>query len=99
MDIATKLAEAKNEVVVTLGEYRFTQSELEEAFNKVAPKDNWKMPVDATAEFSSVRERIALHVAVPFFTGSVPTLEFVTDNGEFSTYKVKAAGYYEAIGA
>lgn len=97
--IATELQAAQSEIVVTLGEYRFTREELSKAFDQVSPKDNWKNPVCAYAVFRSPRERIAMHAAVAFFTGSTATLEFVGTAGDTSAYKVTAPGYYRAVGA
>lgn len=98
-DIPKEIQTAQSEIVVTVGEYQFTREELETAFNQVAPKDQWKNPICAYAVFRSPRERIAMHAAVPFFTGSTPTLEFVGTAGDTSAYKVVADGYYKAVGA
>ena len=68
------------------------QSELLAAFNRVADKANWKMPVDAVID---QWWHAIIHDAVIHFTGSVPTFE-PTSNGQLH---VKAAGYYQTVGA
>lgn len=69
------------------------QSELSAAFNLVAPKDNWKMPVDALLERGYDEKLIC--DAVIHFTGSVPT--FI--KARSGRARVQAAGYYATIGA
>lgn len=104
--IAAELDAARAEVVDRIGDFTFTRGEITDAFNLVADKANWKNPINAVVEFRSARERIALHRAVEFFTGSRPTLTFMkfvpNDSGTGSDtvkYRVTAAGYYAAIGA
>jgi hypothetical protein len=69
----------------------YTQAELEAAFALVAPKPNWKMPIDAKLSKSTTVAEIAkIKFAIMFFTGSEAT---------FGYGSVKAPGYYAAVGA
>ena len=69
------------------------QSELKAAFDLVAPKPNWKMPIAAT--IYATTEKSLVSDAIIHFTGSVPT--FASQSGK--RYRVKAAGYYASVGA
>ena len=73
----------------------FTHPVLSTAFDSVANKDNWKLAIDHTfgRELSEF-ERRAIEAAVVFFTGSVATVAY--SGGKT---RVRAKGYYEAIGA
>lgn len=68
------------------------QSELSAAFDLVAPKANWKMPIDA--EVPAATDVTLISDAVIHFTGSKPELR-----SRGKTLFVKAAGYYATIGA
>ena len=68
------------------------QSELSAAFDLVAPKGNWKNPIDTELHGPVNVELIA--DAVIHFTGSVPVFRV-----RGKTTFVKAAGYYLTIGA
>lgn len=70
------------------------QSELTKAFDLVANKENWKLPVKAVLLTETSPDIMAIRDAVIHFTGSVPTFTF----GKTKVL-VKATGYYEAIGA
>ena len=72
-----------------------TRRDLDDAFKMVAPKDNWKNPIDATVEFASPDTAALITEAVIFFTGSTPKFEQVSK----FTWRVRAAGYYLTIGA
>lgn len=63
------------------------------AFGRVQNATNWKLPVDGTVKCSA-RALGFLLEAVVFFTGSVPTFERVAGG-----FRVRAAGYYAAVGA
>jgi hypothetical protein len=67
-------------------------------FDLVAPKDNWKNPINALVDpFDIVELGITkkdLADAVEFFTGSAATI--TRENGK---YRVKAVGYYATCGA
>lgn len=72
---------------------KWMQSQLAAAFDLVAPKPNWKMPINAKLHRIDCDETL-LSDAVIHFTGSVPT---ITRRGGWR--HVKAAGYYRTIGA
>jgi hypothetical protein len=83
--------ELRDLVVANVNDKPVTRGELSEAFKLVAPAGNWKMPIDKTV--AADLDRAMITEAVIFFTGSVPTFEPVL-NG----YRVRADGYYRAIG-
>jgi len=76
-------------------EIYFTHRELHAAFNRVQDATHWKNPIDATITETDSRKRTAIHVAVRFFTGSVPAAEVLGND----QYRFRAAGYYQTIGA
>jgi hypothetical protein len=67
---------------------------LSDVFDKVANKENWKMPIDATVALTDAEIAI-LTDAVIFYAGCVPS---VTKLGN-GRYRVQAEGYYNAVGA
>jgi len=73
----------------------YSEKELAAAFNKVAPKPNWKAAVAAVlpAE-TSPREIKKIVFAISFYTGSEATVRSYP-NG----HVVTAPGYYAAVGA
>ena len=78
----------------------FSKAQLNEAFNLVADKENWKNPIDAYIAPDNLVTGLTMDVlkkmveeAVRFFCGCTP--EFVYDGG---TYHVTAAGYFAIIG-
>lgn len=74
----------------------FTRAELRIGFDLVAPKDNWKMPINAAIpEGLSGRELMAIQAGIEFYTASTPAFEMV--GGRVT--RVRAAGYYAAVGA
>jgi hypothetical protein len=73
--------------------YEANHARLTAAFNLVANRKNWKMPVNKTVAATANREEIS--EAVVYFTGSVPSFEPLP-NGRV---RVRARGYYSAIGA
>lgn len=97
--IAQILAHADTQVVATLGEHAFTLKDLQEAFCRVCNEWNWKLPIDKTVEVASARERIAIHLAVRFFTASVPTAEHIKVENGVGTFRFRAEGYYRTVGA
>lgn len=71
---------------------KYTQEQLEQAFDLVADKKHWKNPINAVIPLES--DQALIREAVIHFTGSVPT--FVrTSKG----IKVTANGYYLTIGS
>lgn len=74
------------------GETRM-QSELADAFNLVANKENWKLPIDVTLDMADVNIRLIVD-AVVHFTGSVPSFTYIENR-----IHIRAAGYYATVGA
>ncbi len=67
-------------------------SELRVAFDQVQNKDYWKNPVDAVILTKNIK---ITEAAIIHYTGSVPTFTRIDGNNT----RVKADGYYIAIGA
>ena len=78
---------------------------LKKAFDLVAPKDNWKFPINVVVDDGTLEAQGLtlddIAEAVPFFTGSVARITPVTYGCPKGTtgYQIKARGYYAAIGA
>ncbi|HEY4037778.1 MAG TPA: hypothetical protein VGM15_03070 [Burkholderiaceae bacterium] len=88
-----------SEIVAKLGDLEFSRGELEGMFNAVANPAGWKQEISRTLALTN-RERVATHVAIEFFTGSRAVIEHVgkTDDGRLIC-RIRAAGYYQTIGA
>lgn len=71
----------------------YPKEQLHEAFDKVCNPENWKLPIDATCTRADID---ILSEAIVFFAGCRPTFEPIhgTDN-----YRVRAVGYYAAVGS
>lgn len=67
---------------------------MDVAFKKVQNKEHWKFPIDKTLELSADEQRLT-EDAIIFYTGSVPTFQKLP-NGKT---RVRAVGYYNAVGA
>lgn len=92
---AEKAAQARYEretIVTGAGD---SIADLRHAFDLVANRENWKLPVDATVKAADPAERRRIAEAVVFFTGSV------VEWSHFGRgrWNCKASGYYAAIGA
>src|SRR5262245_10840743 len=91
-DIKRRLAEA-----MKVNGRDVTWAELSLAFDAVAPRDDWKNPIERVLHLDA--DTLALvRRAVAFFTGSEPTFEQIGtelpgDPG-VGLYRVRAAGYY-----
>lgn len=83
------------QVVARGGGHTFTRAELLRYFSLVENQTNWKSIIDATVEVPTDRDLAGIREAVIFFTGSVPSFEAAAAR----TFHVKAAGYYQTIGA
>lgn len=81
--------------VVATRTYEETTAILSPAFDRVANKENWKFAIDAVIDIADMDEQLVIHEAVIFYTGSVPTFEHVSGRA----FRVKARGYYAAIGS
>lgn len=94
------MSEFSKQVVAKIAGRDVTQGELAAAFDKVADKANWKLPIDATVDLSGDADLATIREAVVFFAGCVPT--FVPVVGAAlpgCRYRVRAVGYYAAVGA
>lgn len=76
-----------------------TRGKLREAFGRVQDPTNWKKAIDARIPLCSDFDLLVVREAVIFFTGSVPSIDFVLVRGGRNIYRVRAAGYYQTIGA
>lgn len=93
-------AEAAAQIVAQVNGRDVTRGELCIAFDAVANRDNWKLPVDKTVDLDSYTLAL-VREAVIFYTGSVPTFEALTGTttSGVGRYRVRAAGYYNTCGA
>jgi hypothetical protein len=87
-------------VVATIDGREITWGELKDAFDRVADRTNWKLPIDATIRTTpsandSAREVRLMREAIVFFTGSAPEFEVMRPY----VMRVTAAGYYAAVGS
>ncbi|MDR2142540.1 MAG: hypothetical protein LBR11_12305 [Deltaproteobacteria bacterium] len=70
----------------------FSLDQLRSAFESVANKADWKGPIDALVQADQVK---MVAEAIDFFAGCRPTYAPAA-NGQV---RVRAVGYYEAVGA
>lgn len=73
----------------------YSRAELRKAFERVQDKTNWKNPIDVTLPYLKPSERSLIHAAVVFFAGCEPTFEVLNTR----QHRVRAVGYYAAVGA
>lgn len=73
---------------------QYSKMELREAFEAVENPSNWKLAIDSMIcrEYRDITEE-----AVVFFAGCRPT--FAEVEGHSGLLRVKAIGYYAAVGA
>ncbi len=71
----------------------YTQEELDAAFKQIQNKDHWKNPIDATIRYEDFE---ISDMAARYFAGSPLDMIGKPKNGFI---RVKADGYYVAIGA
>lgn len=77
-----------------------TQGEMAAAFSRVQNSQNWKLPVDAKVAINGDRELLTVLRAITFFTGSMADATPVRPTREGGcVYHIRAAGYYQTIGA
>jgi hypothetical protein len=99
-DSSTTIQQEMDAVVVaTILGREVTRREMREAFDKVANQANWKMPINATIPIDNDFDLLLVREAVIFFTGSVPEITVATYVRPRCKYRVRAAGYYQTIGA
>jgi hypothetical protein len=72
----------------------YSRAELKAAFELVENKENWKLPIDAVVPYESKLDQI--REAVIFFAGCTPRFTLSPSKG---FVRVRAAGYYMAVGA
>lgn len=82
---AKEIISGADQIVAEIGGTPRTRGELTGYFNAVADRQNWKLPVDATVDLT--------------FEGLAMTREAITSQKGHVRYRVKAAGYYEAVGS
>ncbi len=87
------------QIGATRDHFFFTIGELRESFDLVAPKTNWKDPIDAIVELGTDRDVALMREAVVFMTGSVPVITPAGRPGSIEKFRVEADGYFHAIGA
>ena len=66
-----------------------------EAFNEVASKKNWKLPIDKIVSEIEPERAGFIAAAVGFFTGDPADVAAVGP----STFRFRAPGYYATVGA
>lgn len=77
----------------------YTRAQLSEAFDRVKSPENWKLPIDATLEGRlSGPEKTVIEAAVIFYAGCSAIFTTEIKGRGYST-RVRAAGYYAAVGA
>lgn len=79
-------------MAVAVDESGYSQNELKAAFNSVANKKNWKLPIDTQVPETANKDLIAR--AITWYTGSETEFGY-----SIGGYWVRAAGYYNTIGA
>lgn len=75
---------------------KYSRAELKAAFDAVCDKSNWKMPIDSTIDKS---DEDVTREAVIFFAGCAPSFSIATRSGRGRRLRVRAVGYYQAVGA
>lgn len=93
-------ADSQAQVVAKVNGRDVTRGDLSIAFDAVADKSNWKMPIDKVVDLDAYTQAMVAE-AVTFFTGSVATFQRIggTTTGGIGKFRVKAAGYYNTVGA
>ena len=102
MNTATQMSnDLNNQVCARVLGRDVTRAELTAQFDRVQNAQNWKAPIDALVVLKDNYEQLVLAESVVFFAGCVPTitLHAYISAREGAVYRVKAAGYYAAVGA
>lgn len=100
--VSQVLEDLNDQIVDRIDGRDVRRAEFADAFNRVADKAHWKNPIDATIIVMGGRELEIVLRSIIFFTGSRATSEILRANtlGQGSaTYRIRAAGYYAAVGA
>ena len=78
----------------------YTQKELQEAFNLVVNKSDWKDPTCTKISKKNLdKYQTVIEAAVPYFTGSCAEFVYSKDSLGRTTYWCEFDGYYVCIGA
>jgi hypothetical protein len=102
MSLNETLGDLKSRVIASKGEWNLTFGELQDAFDKVANPENWKMPINVCVAIESDRDEAAIREAIRWFTASEPTItpeKYIPGTKRATRYRVLARGYYATIGA
>jgi hypothetical protein len=73
----------------------YTKTQLEVAFNEIKPKPNWKLPINAVIPKPNEEHAKLLDAASVYYTSSSIT---IVPMGK-DRVRVRAAGYYNTVGA
>jgi hypothetical protein len=76
--------------ILTGNDTKYSQEQLDQAFELVKPDTHWKAPVDALIEAGQVD---IVTIAIVHFTGCVPNME-----PEGNKVRVTSVGYWVAMG-
>lgn len=99
IDTTSDLAASMAEVVETFKGRPVTRGELRDAFDTVADSKNWKNPIAAVILLDDDEALQLVKLATVFFTGSVLEVLSASDFNGYRRFKVRAAGYYSAVGS
>lgn len=88
-------AELDDQVVCEVLGIQVKRKALADAFNRVAPKENWKNPIKVEVRVDNDFDLLLIHKAIEFFTGSKSKAVALGRN----RYRIEAAGYYLTCGA
>ncbi len=97
--------ESNDFVAFTIDGKDYHQSDVIQTFKQVAPKDNWKNPIDAKVAIKNGHDLEVLLRSIAFLTGSVAEAVPAGEkrNGNYkktcTIYRIRADGYYLSIGA
>lgn len=75
----------------------YSRQELHDAFTLIQDKNNWKNPIDSTLPRGADVQMF--HEAVIFFAGCTPKFSMSYNASGMQVIRVKAKGYYMAVGA
>ena len=77
-------------IITAFHNHKYSQKQLDQAFDLVKPDSHWKDPINALIEEDQAD---AVSIAIIHFTGCVPTIEPEGDKLRFTS-----VGYWEAMG-
>jgi hypothetical protein len=93
------MAQLNAEVVATIADKAVTRGQLNTAFDAVKNAEHWKNPINAVIDAATLEKiggEAVLTEAVIFFAGCAPTIAPARKRG---TFRVRAVGYWVAVGA